>query len=444
MKLAAHIIILLMSAAIAHWLRFGWTAWNSTYLIALLTGLLLASIVLPATGAFRDEFRWSFMRKIRRLIAGWAVVVMLMVAIAALLKVTEDYSRIWFGYWVLLGTVALAGAQSAAHLWQRHQLSSSKAQRNIVLVGGGEAAARVDRRLNAEGGREFNLLARFGIAWSEQGARPLEELSSYLDQADVQDVWIAAPLNDSSLLEAALRAVKNSLVNVHVVPDFEQYRLLNQSISQWGGLPVINLSGTPMAGSEMVLKSILDRAGALFMLLLLSPLLMAIAGLIRFSGEGPVLFRQKRNGFGGEIIEVLKFRTMKMHQEQPGQLTQAQAQDTRVTAVGRFLRRTSLDELPQLFNVLKGEMSLVGPRPHALEHNSEFMDRIPRYMLRHKVRPGITGWAQVNGLRGITDTEEKMAQRIAHDLWYIQNWSLWLDLQILFRTPFAMIGREVY
>jgi len=162
------------------------------------------------------------------------------------------------------------------------------------------------------------------------------------------------------------------------------------------------------------------------------------------SSPGPVFFRQKRHGVGGELIEILKFRTMKLHNERAGQVTQASEDDERITGVGRFLRKTSLDELPQLLNVLKGEMSLVGPRPHAIEHNELFKSRIPKYMLRHKVKPGITGWAQVNGYRGQTETKEKMALRIEHDLWYIQNWSLWLDLKILLMTPFVMIHRNAY
>ncbi|MDX1461393.1 MAG: exopolysaccharide biosynthesis polyprenyl glycosylphosphotransferase, partial [Xanthomonadales bacterium] len=176
----------------------------------------------------------------------------------------------------------------------------------------------------------------------------------------------------------------------------------------------------------------------------LAPVLAAIAVAIRLSGRGPVLFRQLRHGIGGEPIAIYKFRTMIVHKEPQGRLTQATPEDARVTRIGRWLRRTSLDELPQLFNVLRGEMSLVGPRPHPVELNEAYLRRIPRYMLRHKVKPGITGWAQVNGFRGITDSDQKMQLRIEHDLWYIQNWSLWLDIQILLRTPFAMVGRNAF
>jgi Undecaprenyl-phosphate glucose phosphotransferase len=260
----------------------------------------------------------------------------------------------------------------------------------------------------------------------------------------VDDVWIATNHDDHELLEAALAALRDVVVDVSVIPDLHQYRLLNQGITQWHDMPVIHLSGTPMTGGELRIKAFFDRVVSLLLLVVLSPLLLLIALAVRLSGPGPVLFRQSRHGLGGEPIGVLKFRTMAVHDEPVGQVTQATSADPRVTGVGRLLRGTSLDELPQLFNVLVGQMSLVGPRPHAIEHNEFFASRIPRYMLRHKVRPGLTGWAQVHGLRGITDTPEKMALRIEHDLWYIQNWSLWLDLRILLMTPLAMIHRNAF
>jgi len=241
-----------------------------------------------------------------------------------------------------------------------------------------------------------------------------------------------------------LNALSESIVDVNVVPDLHQYRLLNQGIVEWGGLPVISLSGTPMTGAEQRIKGVFDRIVSFLLIVLLSPLFLLIALLVRLSGPGHILFRQKRHGIGGESIDIFKFRSMKNHEKPAGEVDQATRDDQRITSIGRFLRRTSLDELPQLFNVAFGEMSLVGPRPHPIELNELFKARIPKYMLRHKVKPGITGWAQVNGFRGITDTEEKMALRIEHDLWYIQNWSLWLDTKILLQTPLAMIHRNAF
>jgi len=314
----------------------------------------------------------------------------------------------------------------------------------IVLVGSGESAARVENQILHDPSSDMYIAARFGKSWSEDVAAPVSELAGYVESNHVHAVWIAVPWEDKHTLDNSLHALRESVLDINVVPDLEQYRLLNQSISQWGGLPVISLAGMPMTGSEKRLKYVFDWLGAGLLLLLFSPVLLVIALLVKLSSKGPVFFTQKRHGVGGEAIEIMKFRTMKLHQERAGQVTQATEADERVTGIGHFLRKTSLDELPQLFNVLKGEMSLVGPRPHALEHNDLFKSRIPKYMLRHKVKPGITGWAQVNGYRGQTETKEKMALRIEHDLWYIQNWSLWLDLKILLMTPFVMIHRNAY
>ena len=303
---------------------------------------------------------------------------------------------------------------------------------------------RVEDQLSGVDGSAWRLVAKFGEQGLAADIRPLSELHAFIETHPVDDVWIAMPLDQPQLLDTSLEALKHSVVDVHVIPDFEHYRLLNQGISEWAGLPFINLSGTPMTGPELALKAAMDRLGALLLVVVLSPIFLLIALGVRLSGPGPILFRQARHGFGGEIIDVLKFRTMNTHAGAGGGVEQARLNDERVTRFGALLRRSSLDELPQLFNVLKGEMSLVGPRPHAREHNDLFQERIPRYMLRHKVKPGMTGWAQVNGLRGLTETDEKMALRIEHDLWYIQNWSIWLDITILLRTPFVMVHRNAF
>ncbi len=437
-------LVILLAFLLAFYTRFGSLQMGTDYVIVLLLGLLIAAVIMPATGAFRPEFRWNVLRKTRRLLAGWAVVVTLLVTLAALFKVTSDYSRIWFAWWVLFGGAGLFINQLLEHGWQVHRKNSSRAARRVVLVGGGNNGKRVEQRILSDAHGEIELVARFGHDWPGASAYPVEQLAEYVIDAHINEVWVAVPWEDRGLLESALDALNESVVDVNVIPDLYQYRLLNQGIVEWDGLPVINLSGTPMTGTELRLKAFIDRLGSLLLLVLLSPLMLLLALLVRLSGPGPVLFRQQRHGIGGESIEIFKFRSMKEHQPTAGEVAQATQDDQRVTFIGGILRRSSLDELPQLFNVLRGEMSLVGPRPHAIEHNEDFKSRIPRYMLRHKVRPGMTGWAQVNGFRGITDTEEKMALRIEHDLWYIQNWSLWLDLKILLQTPLAMIHRNAF
>jgi putative colanic acid biosynthesis UDP-glucose lipid carrier transferase len=200
-------------------------------------------------------------------------------------------------------------------------------------------------------------------------------------------------------------------------------------------MPVVELNHPASSGAPGVIKAIFDRVFAAVVLVLLSPLLLAIALAIRLDSPGPVLFRQPRLGLNGRRFEVLKFRSMRIHQDDQ-RVTQATRDDPRVTAIGRLLRRTSLDELPQFLNVLMGDMSVVGPRPHALPHNDLYKDKLSMYMQRHRVKPGITGWAQINGHRGETDTDEKMAHRVQFDLYYIQHWSFWMDLKIILWTAF--------
>jgi putative colanic acid biosynthesis UDP-glucose lipid carrier transferase len=437
------LLVVLVTCLLAYGIRFGYSALPAGYVVALLLALLLAAIVVPATGAYRREFEWAFGRKLRRLIAGWAIVILMLVSLAAMLKVTDYYSRIWFGTWVLLCAVGLVAMLLISHAASVRSRKAGRNRRGIVLVGSGESARRVEAQIRSDPLSGLELLACFGEPWSESETRPLDQLAHFIDENRVQGVWIALPWEDKAILERALDMLKAVVVDVNVVPDLHQYRLLNQNISEWGGMPVISLSATPMTDAERRLKAVMDWLGALLLTLLLSPLLLLICLAILLSDGGPALYRQRRLGVGGESIDILKFRTMRS-ESAAAPFRQVSPDDDRVTRVGRFLRRSSLDELPQIFNVLKGEMSLVGPRPHPVELNDEFKARIPKYMLRHKVKPGITGWAQVNGFRGQTDTPEKMALRIQHDLWYIQNWSLWLDLKILLVTPFVMTHRNAY
>jgi putative colanic acid biosynthesis UDP-glucose lipid carrier transferase len=241
----------------------------------------------------------------------------------------------------------------------------------------------------------------------------------------------AAPT--SPALQQLWQTVADSTVTVRWIPDVLDALLLQGQISTLDGLPMIGLVESPYAGVRGVIKRASDVVVATAALLVSSPIMLIIGIAIRLGSPGPVLFRQRRLGLNGAVIEVWKFRTMTV-MEDGAQVHQATVNDPRVTALGRFLRRTSLDELPQFINVLQGRMSVVGPRPHALAHNQEYRQQVMAYMVRHKVRPGITGWAQVNGFRGETDTVDKMRRRVEHDLYYLQNWSLALDLQIILRT----------
>ncbi len=215
-------------------------------------------------------------------------------------------------------------------------------------------------------------------------------------------------------------------------------------MKEMAGVPLISLSETPLVGGAALAKSVMDKSIALVALILLSPIMVFTALAVKLTSRGPIIFKQKRHGWDGRLVEVYKFRSMKVHEEQEGKVTQATKGDDRITRVGRFIRRTSIDELPQLINVLEGTMSLVGPRPHAIAHNEYYKGQIRSYMLRHRVKPGLTGLAQVNGYRGETETLDKMQGRVNYDLAYINNWSIWLDIEILFKTVFILFSRNAY
>jgi putative colanic acid biosynthesis UDP-glucose lipid carrier transferase len=259
-------------------------------------------------------------------------------------------------------------------------------------------------------------------------------LARRVEDSGAREVWLCLPLEMGGAVREIMHALRHQTAEVRFIPEFQDMRLLNHRISEVAGHFALDLSVTSMGETSRFLKRVEDLVlGSLFLLLSL-PVCAIIAVLLKTQSPGPVLFKQYRMGSNGRRFKVYKFRSMEVHTEADGVVTQARQGDPRVTRFGAFLRRTSLDELPQFYNVLQGRMSIVGPRPHALAHNEYYKDVVESYMKRHKVKPGITGWAQVNGLRGGTEDIEKMRLRVEHDLWYIDNWSLWLDLRIIALT----------
>lgn len=272
----------------------------------------------------------------------------------------------------------------------------------------------------------------------------VSNLRSILKENKVSRVYIALPAKETDQIEGLYVDLLDANVDVVWVPDFANLKLLNHSIHNLGGMPAIHLNESPLTSHPggALLKSFIDRFFAFCGIVLLSPLLAGIAIAVKVSSPGPVLFIQQRHGWNGNVINVLKFRSMRVHDD--AQVIQAQKTDPRVTPVGSFLRRSSMDELPQLFNVLKGDMSLVGPRPHAVAHNDYYSDKIIAYMARHRIKPGITGLAQISGYRGETETIDKMQKRVELDLEYINHWNLWLDIKILIKTPLTLVSKDIY
>ncbi|AXF05528.1 undecaprenyl-phosphate glucose phosphotransferase [Paraburkholderia hospita] len=273
----------------------------------------------------------------------------------------------------------------------------------------------------------------------------LDLLRSLVRRRGIKELWLLGHPEQPTSVDRYVREFRHDFVNIRLIPDLQGFALASPHVVSVHGLPAINLVASPLTPSAEWPKRLFDCVFAALVLLSIAPLLLIIAIAVRLSSPGPALFRQMRKGVDGNEFAIYKFRTMRQHIEHGGKITQAQRGDPRITRVGAFLRKTSLDELPQFVNVLKGQMSVVGPRPHAVEHDELYKDLVEDYMYRYRIKPGITGWAQVNGFRGETDRIEKMAARVTCDLYYIQHWSFWLDLKIIGITLFkGFVGKAAY
>lgn len=334
-------------------------------------------------------------------------------------------------HWCALSFAVIASGRIAVRQSLRVWRASGRNYRTAVIVGAGEIAQQLAQHLKDRPWMGIHLLAIAGVGDYER--LRLER--------PVDIVYIALPLRMHRHIQRIVHDLRDTTASVYFVPDFSAYGLLHSTWDGLGDMLTVSLVETPHQGLEGALKRAVDVMVAVVALAGLAIPLLAIAAAVRLTSPGPVIFTQKRYGLDGKSFRIYKFRTMTAVEDGESQLTftQASRRDRRVTPVGAFLRRTSLDELPQLFNVLKGDMSIVGPRPHPVALNESQRKLIDGYMLRHKVKPGITGLAQVNGFRGETDTPEKMRQRVRFDLEYINSWSLRLDIQIMWRTLFVFL-----
>lgn len=312
--------------------------------------------------------------------------------------------------------------------------------RRVLIIGAGELGERVAKKINDSSwtGLEISGFVddSIDIGTSVQGAKvvgKIRDINEIANELNIDQVFIALPVQSYKKMIHVINSLDDETLTVRIVPDIYQAITLNAGIEEFEGMPIINLTDTPMYGWSVIVKRTTDIGFSSLALLMLSPLMLTIALVIKLASSGPVIFKQKRYGLDGKEIKIYKFRSMTVC-EDGANVPQARRGDARITPFGSFLRRTSLDELPQFINVLQGHMSVVGPRPHAVAHNEEYRKLVKSYMLRHKVKPGITGWAQVNGWRGETDTLEKMEKRVECDLYYIENYSPWLDIKIVFLT----------
>lgn len=430
------------SAGVAYWAYFDTIDIPGRYSSAIVIGLLLAAWLFPRFSLYQAWRGVSLFDEIGAVTMAWGAVLLGLMVFAFVTKTSANYSRGWFFIWGLMGGGGLVCGRVLLRGFLRLLRRYGFNQRRIVIVGSSGFGRHVADRIRAAPWIGLQVADCFD---DDADGASIDGLLDYVAKEDIDQVWVAMPLRDEDKLRQVLHELRHSTVDIRFVPDFFGMRLLNHSVMDVAGLPVMNLSVTPMTGMNRVLKFVEDRLLSAIILVLISPVLIVIALGVKLTSPGPVLFKQLRYGWDGKPVRIYKFRSMKVHIENDGQVTQAARADPRVTSFGGFLRRTSLDELPQFFNVLQGRMSIVGPRPHAVAHNEQYKDLIDGYMKRHKVKPGITGWAQVNGWRGETDTLEKMQKRVEYDLYYIEHWSLWFDLKIIFLTVFkGFVNKNAY
>lgn len=429
-------VFIIWGCALAAYLWFQGTAAQggipSRYMLVALAASL---VMLTFSKSIYRSWRVNELgRMLRSVMAAWLAAVLLVLASLFFLKTSSEISRVWFTSWVVSTLVVLCLQRLAVygglHWLRRHGYNF----KSVVLVGAGPTSEHVQRALAQSAWSGLHVLATLQPEALESFMAAQQEQDQ--DQRQVDEVWLCLPVGDKAGIFATLEALRHSTANIRLVPDMFSLKLINHGISEVVGIPMLDLSASPITGNVRLLKAAQDYVLGALILLLISPVMLGIALAVKLTSKGPVLYQQRRHGWNGEEIWVYKFRSMVVHAEQHGQVTQAQKSDARITPLGAFLRRTSLDELPQFINVLQGRMSIVGPRPHALVHNEHYKELVPGYMLRHKVKPGITGWAQINGFRGETDTLDKMEKRVEYDLHYIENLSTGLDLKIIFATVF--------
>ena len=416
--------------------------WLATIMLMNLAGLYeLEPIMRPL--AFADK-----------IVIAFATTFLFLLAAAFSLKVSTTFSRIWVASFAIgscTGTLLLRLAASSV---VGHLADARVFTRHVVIAGGGQQARKLLAHIETSQPRFISVLGIFADDTGDQidgfgrcrRLGNLDALTAYVRTNRVDDVIIALPWSADEQIMAMMRKLRELPVNAYLGSDLVGFRLpFRQSPAHFGDMPLVEVMGRPLAGWGMVRKVALDYGLAIVLTVLLLPVMALVALAIKLDSKGPVLFRQQRYGFVNKVFWICKFRTMKHMEVASKETLQATRNDPRVTRVGRFLRRTSLDELPQLFNVLAGAMSLVGPRPHAVDHNEEYSRTIRGYFARHRVKPGITGWAQVNGLRGETKTVEQMEARVKYDVEYAENWSLLFDLKILAMTVVVWLnGRNAY
>jgi len=423
---------------------------GATFAIALLSILAFQVADIYQVQAFRGHEK-----QYMRLASAWSVVFLLVIGASFFAKAGEMFSRVWLGSFYVSGLVALIVSRKLLFYAVRKWTHEGRLTRRTVIVGGGEAGAHVIEEIKQQKDSGVRIVGLFDDRGDERagaecaGERKLgsvDDLVEFGRRTRVDLVIFSLPISAETRILQMLKKLWVLPVDIRLAAHANKLRFRPRSYSYIGKVPVLDVIDRPIADWDVVMKFLFDKIISGLILICALPAMALIALAIKLDSRGPILFKQKRYGFNNDLIEVYKFRSMYVDATDATANKLVTKDDPRVTRVGRIIRKASLDELPQLFNVVfKGNLSLVGPRPHAVNAKAEarlYDEAVDGYFARHRVKPGITGWAQINGWRGETDTHEKIQKRVEHDLYYIENWSVLFDLYIVARTPFALLKTE--
>jgi putative colanic acid biosysnthesis UDP-glucose lipid carrier transferase len=421
------------------------------YQVAILFNWLAGTLIFQYAGLYQFDTILTPKRSVDRIIITLMTAFLLMFAAAFSLKISEVFSRIWIAS-LFFSSIAVVIAERFLSAWLIKRLAKSQIIARRVAIYG--QPLQISRMLNFLKQSPNTFIGVVGVFFENTADSKnfdfphlvrgdMQSLMNSVRSDELDDIVLALPWSESAKIKQISEALRELPTNILLGADLAGYEVrMERPPKYYESSPLFQLAGKPMSGPDIIIKTVMDIVIASMLIVLLSPLLLLTGILVKLTSPGPVLFRQRRLGFNNRIFDIYKFRSMTHHKNanETEKTVQAQVGDSRITPLGQFLRKTSVDELPQLFNVLNGTMSLVGPRPHAVDHNEDYSKQIRGYFARHKVRPGITGLAQIKGYRGLTDTVEKMENRVKYDIEYVETWSPVLDLKILALTPFAVVS----
>lgn len=421
---------------------------TSYYLVLGMLASFISTAINQCVNPYRNWRRGPLLPYAIDIISGWGITSLALVNIGDSSNVADHFEmRTMIAWLVSTPLIQLVSHRTMQYMTINAAIADTI--RSVVVIGANEAGLKLADICEEQPHLAMRMHGYFDDRNGDR--RPpnlshpvlggIDDIVPYVQDRKIKLIFISQPISSQPRIRKLTDELQDTIASVYFLPDVSKFQLTPVGIGNVGGVRVIGICETPILGFNAAVKRASDIALAAIIILGMSPLMLSIAFAVRMSSRGPVIFRQLRYGLHGEEIVIYKFRSMKVQDNSPS-IVQAKMNDQRLTPIGSFLRRSSLDELPQFLNVLQGRMSIVGPRPHAVAHNEEYRKQIKGYMLRHKVKPGITGWAQVNGLRGETATLDKMEARVAYDIDYLRNWSLWLDLWIIIKTIGVVVRRN--